>query len=74
MSGKKPKSVSFNDKNEREKEIMDWIEEEGISFAPFVKDLLYDAMRRRKDGLRIIQKNNGGGIKIVVGNTTPLHR
>lgn len=71
MSGKKPKSVSFNEKNGRDKEILRFVEDEGISFAPYVKELIYSDMMRRKEGLRIIQKNKKGGIKIVVGNTPP---
>ncbi|WML38719.1 hypothetical protein RCG19_16145 [Neobacillus sp. OS1-2] len=72
MSGKRPKSVSFNEKNMRDNEILTYLEDEHISFAPYVKDLIFADMQRRKEGLRIIQKNKGGGIKIVVaGNTHP---
>jgi hypothetical protein len=71
MSGKKPKSVSFNEKNERDQEILEWIEEEGKSFAPYVKELIYADIQRRKEGLRIIKKNKRNGITINVGNTPP---
>jgi hypothetical protein len=76
LSGKKPKSVSFNENtNERDKELLEWLDEEKISFAPFVKDLIYSEMLRRKAPLKVIKQTKKGGIQhVIMGNTPPLSR
>jgi hypothetical protein len=73
LSGKKPKSVSFNEEtNPRDKEILGWLKEEKISFAPFVKDLIYSDMLRRKEPLKVIKQTEKGCIQhVIVGNTPP---
>ncbi|MEH7490817.1 hypothetical protein [Neobacillus niacini] len=72
MSGKKPKSVSFNEKtSKREKELLEWIEADVNCFASLVKDLLFAEMMRRKEGLRITHKSKNGTIRIKVMGNTP---
>lgn len=66
MSNKKVKSVSFNVTNPQENEFLELMKEEKWEFSPYVKDLIFADLERRKQPLRIIQKSRNGGIKIMV--------
>lgn len=58
------KTVSFNITNERDVKYLEHIKD--INFSGYVKELI-DKDLQQKEKLRIIQKNEKGGIKIVVG-------
>lgn len=66
-TNKKVKSVSFNITNPREKEFLDTLETEKWEFATYVKELIFADMERRKAPLKIVQRSQNGGIRIVVG-------
>lgn len=49
------KPVYFNITNEKEKEIVEWIDSKFSSFGGLVKDLLYKEMIKEKNGIQPIQ-------------------
>lgn len=49
------KPVYFNISNDKEKEIVDWIDGKFSSFGGLVKDLLYQQMLKEKNGIQPIQ-------------------
>lgn len=59
------KSVSFNSENKEDTEILKALE--GEVFSRYVKDLIQEDIKKKNQPLKIVQKNLGGGIKIVVG-------
>ncbi|WHY01348.1 hypothetical protein [Neobacillus sp. DY30] len=70
MSNKRVKSVSFNITNPQEKEFLERLEKEKIEFSGYVKELILADVQRRNAPLKIVKRNESGGIKIVVGNTS----
>lgn len=52
------KPVYFNLNNEKEKEIIEWLDGKFSSYGGLVKDLLYQEMLREKNGIRISVDNN----------------
>lgn len=52
------KPVYFNVTNNKEKEIVDWIESKFSSFGGLVKDLLYKEMIQEKNGMQPIEVIN----------------
>ncbi|PAE33336.1 hypothetical protein [Bacillus sp. 7884-1] len=67
MSNKRVKSVSFNTTNPLEREFLEYMEQEKIEFSGYVKELIFADMQHRNAPLKIVQRINSGGIKIVVG-------
>lgn len=59
------KSVSFNSENKEDKELLEALE--GMVFSRYVKELILTDIEKKKQPLKIVQKNLNGGIKIVVG-------
>jgi hypothetical protein len=59
------KSVGFNITNEGDQVILEHIKE--INFSPYVKELILADIHKRNQALKIVQKSQNGGIKIVVG-------
>ncbi len=59
------KSVSFNSENNGDKELLEALE--GVVFSRYVKELMLTDIEKKKQPLKIVQKNLNGGIKIVVG-------
>lgn len=60
-----PKSVSFNITNETDVKILKHIK--GVNFSGYVKSLILEDMRKREQPLKIVKKNEGGGLSIIVG-------
>ncbi|WWU66794.1 hypothetical protein QJR26_18695 (plasmid) [Clostridium baratii] len=52
------KPVYFNLNNEKEKEIIEWLDGKFSSYGGLVKDLLYQEMLREKNGIKISVDNN----------------
>jgi hypothetical protein len=67
MSNKRVKSVSFNITNPQDKAFLDRMEDEKLEFSGYVKELIFADMQRRNAPLKIVKRNESGGIKIVVG-------
>lgn len=67
MSNKVVKSVSFNIKNEKDKEFLEFINK--MNFSGYVKDLIEQDLKRRKSEPVIISKTPNGGIRVIVSNT-----
>lgn len=67
MSNKKVKSVSFNITNPQEREFLERMEKDKIEFSGYIKELIFADMERRNAPLKIVQRSDSGGIKIVVG-------
>lgn len=59
------KSVSFNITNEEDQEFLEYIEH--VNFSGYVKDLMRVDLQKRKQELKIVQKTEKGGWKIVLG-------
>lgn len=59
------KSVSFNSENNEDRELLEALE--GVVFSRYVKELILTDIEKKKQPLKIVQKNINGGIKIVVG-------
>lgn len=59
------KSVAFNSENKEDRELLEALE--GVVFSRYVKDLMIADIQKKKQPLKIVQRNVNGGIKIVVG-------
>jgi hypothetical protein len=59
------KSVGFNITNEQDQVLLAHIKE--VNFSPYVKELIMVDIQKRNQALKIVQKSQNGGIKIVVG-------
>jgi hypothetical protein len=58
------KSVGFNVMNEQDQVLLEHIKE--VNFSPYVKELILADICKRNQALKIVQKSQNGGIKIVV--------
>lgn len=65
MNNKVVKSVSFNITNEKDKEMLDRLE--NVNFSGYVKELIAADIQRRTRPMGIVKKTKKGGIKIVLG-------
>lgn len=59
------KPVSLNDSKEEDCRILEHIK--NINFSGYVKELILLDIARRNQPMKIVQKSQNGGIKIVVG-------
>jgi hypothetical protein len=59
------KSVGFNITNEQDRVLLERIKE--VNFSPYVKELILADIQKRNQALKIVQKSQNGGIKIVLG-------
>lgn len=62
---KQVKPVSFNKTKEKDIKMLKHLE--GMNFGGYVKDLIWADIQKKESALRIVQKSEKGGIKIVVG-------
>jgi hypothetical protein len=58
-------SVSFNKTKENDMKMLEHLE--GKNFSGYVKELIWEEIKKKESSLRIVQKSEKGGIKIVVG-------
>ncbi|MFJ5713096.1 hypothetical protein [Neobacillus sp. NPDC093127] len=59
------KPVSLNTTKEEDAKILSFIA--NLNFSGYVKELILADIDKRNQPLRIVQKSQNGGIKIVVG-------
>lgn len=59
------RSVSFNKTRENDVKMLEHIE--GMNFSGYVKSLIWADIQKKESSLRIVQKSEKGGIKIVLG-------
>jgi hypothetical protein len=59
------RSVSFNKTKENDMKMLEHLE--GKNFSGYVKELIWEEIKKKESSLRIVQKSEKGGIKIVVG-------
>lgn len=59
------KSVGFNVTNPNDKVMLEQLK--GANFSRYVKGLIQEDLKKRNQSLRIVQKSDNGGIKIVLG-------
>ncbi len=59
------RSVSFNKTKKNDVKMLGHLE--GKNFSGYVKDLIWADIQKKESVLNIVQKNEKGGIKIVVG-------
>lgn len=65
---KVPRSISLNRTNEIDKVILKEIEVPGFNFNGFAREAMYEKIIRERDkNLKIVKKNEGGGLRIIVG-------
>jgi hypothetical protein len=65
LSNKIRKTVTFNITNEQDQKLLKHIKE--LNFSGYVKELIMADYQKRNQAVRIVQKSENGGIKIVVG-------
>jgi hypothetical protein len=59
------KPISLNNTKEEDAKILKFIENK--NFSGYVKGLILEDIDRRNQPLKIVQKSQNGGIRIVVG-------
>ena len=63
------KPVAFNNTKDVDIKILNFITD--MNFSGYVKELILNDIEKRNQPLRIVQRSQNGGIKIVVGSNTP---
>jgi hypothetical protein len=59
------RSVSFNKTKEKDIKMLEHLEDK--NFSGYVKELIWADIQKKESTLKIVQKSEKGGIKIVVG-------